>query len=695
MNHYSILLNGFIVLVSFLDDFTFMGLFFPGTVILGLVGFFASRWSSNFHALFVCALLGALMGDSVSFLWGRLSEKDIVRKRFLVVRSLYQKNRLSFENNRKKALLLSRFMVPKGIFISFIAGFKKMPPVLFLLWDFIGTFLWAGSSLYGGVMIGRVWQIVEVWGTSIWFWIGGFCLLFFLFHMVKKFMLLYGEYILRFLKDIRIAAANAIRKNPEIEQFVENHPHLLSFIQRRFDRRVFSGLPLTVLSISFFYIVILLLGIIEDVVTSEPVFAADIRIAHFVTLLRHPFLSRIFFWITLLGNAFIVISLAFTLSLIAWFWGKNNFILPLWLTLAGSQLFTTLGKMAFHRPRPDVAMYLEHSFSFPSGHASSAVALYGFVAYALIRITHEWKKKVDIFSGALLVVLAIGFSRLYFGVHYASDVYGGYLIGLMWLIISVSFLEQISAGSQKLKKHFSKHAKRYSCLSGLFFIVFYVLMGFFYYPSKITILKTPLQAPKVMHFEEAPFFTSDSFPCWSETITGGRQEPISFILYVEDPQHLITIFRDAGWFVADKVNFISLYRVAWSALSNSEYDTAPMTPSFWNEDVNDLGFQKPTEKRSVRRRHHARFWNTGYVSKEGNFLFVGTASFDSGIKWGITHHIEPNIDSEREYLFQNLQDYGHVSQFKKIQLVDPVLGKNFIGDPFFSDGKAYIVYLSP
>ena len=71
MNHYSILLNGFIVLVSFLDDFTFMGLFFPGTVILGLVGFFASRWSSNFHALFVCALLGALMGDSVSFLWGR------------------------------------------------------------------------------------------------------------------------------------------------------------------------------------------------------------------------------------------------------------------------------------------------------------------------------------------------------------------------------------------------------------------------------------------------------------------------------------------------------------------------------------------------------------------------------------------------------------------------------------------------
>ena len=75
--------------------------------------------------------------------------------------------------------------------------------------------------------------------------------------------------------------------------------------------------------------------------------------------------------------------------------------------------------------------------------------------------------------------------------------------------------------------------------------------------------------------------------------------------------------------------------------------------------------------------------------------FVGTASFDQGLKWGLTHHIDPNIDAEREFLATGLRDMGLIRSEKRIQLVAPILGQNLTGDPFFTDGKAIVINLFP
>ncbi len=101
-------------------------------------------------------------------------------------------------------------------------------------------------------------------------------------------------------------------------------------------------------------------------------------------------------------------------------------------------------KYIFRRKRP-LAPLLQavRGLSFPSGHAIMAVTFYGLIIYILFHtVKHE---ELNYFLTATLVVLIllIGFSRIYLRVHYASDVVAGFIIGILWLSISLTVLEKI------------------------------------------------------------------------------------------------------------------------------------------------------------------------------------------------------------------------------------------------------------
>lgn len=114
-------------------------------------------------------------------------------------------------------------------------------------------------------------------------------------------------------------------------------------------------------------------------------------------------------------------------------------ILPLFISIGGTALTIFLLKNIFGKARPaDEAFYLEKSFSFPSGHAAISIALYGFLFLTIWRHDkHHLKNKTLILLG--LLIFLVGLSRLYLGVHYFSDVLAGYLVGLIWLWLSVAF----------------------------------------------------------------------------------------------------------------------------------------------------------------------------------------------------------------------------------------------------------------
>jgi undecaprenyl-diphosphatase len=112
--------------------------------------------------------------------------------------------------------------------------------------------------------------------------------------------------------------------------------------------------------------------------------------------------------------------------------------------LVGGPIIENILKWSIRRPRPEFAAPLLHgfSYSFPSGHAMNSTIVYGMLAYIFVTLwTRRGAAKVGIAIFTVLLVLGIGFSRLYLGVHYLSDVLGGFAVGIVWLAACIALTE--------------------------------------------------------------------------------------------------------------------------------------------------------------------------------------------------------------------------------------------------------------
>ena len=102
------------------------------------------------------------------------------------------------------------------------------------------------------------------------------------------------------------------------------------------------------------------------------------------------------------------------------------------------------------RPRPSVLRLVDESgYSFPSGHSMVSVALYGIIVYTIYKnVKNKYVKWISIVLLSLLVLL-IGFSRIYVGVHYFTDVVGGFTLGLVVLIIYIDIYDKVKVKYEK------------------------------------------------------------------------------------------------------------------------------------------------------------------------------------------------------------------------------------------------------
>ncbi|MGA9177715.1 MAG: LssY C-terminal domain-containing protein, partial [Desulfobacterales bacterium] len=121
------------------------------------------------------------------------------------------------------------------------------------------------------------------------------------------------------------------------------------------------------------------------------------------------------------------------------------------------------------------------------------------------------------------------------------------------------------------------------------------------------------------------------------------------------------------------------------------HPSAPISPSFWDAKIQDLSFAKVPGTNWLRNAHHVKIWRTNFLLKNGNNVYIGLVNANNGFKWGIIPKIAPDLDAERELLYLDLNRTGKIESYLKAQLVKPLIGKNFIGDQFFTDGKVYII----
>ncbi len=143
-------------------------------------------------------------------------------------------------------------------------------------------------------------------------------------------------------------------------------------------------------------------------------------------------------------------SLAVALVLL---WKRQRQLAAVWLIcVVGGALLNSQVKDIFHQPRPwfaDPWVREASTPSFPSGHSAGAMVGYGLLAYLLLRaLKRPWARAAAV-AGLALLILAVGFSRIFLGAHWLSDVLGGLTIGACWLAACVSALETIRRRPKK------------------------------------------------------------------------------------------------------------------------------------------------------------------------------------------------------------------------------------------------------
>jgi len=152
-----------------------------------------------------------------------------------------------------------------------------------------------------------------------------------------------------------------------------------------------------------------------------------------------------FLWVTAFGANPAIVAVAATASAFLWSARRLRSVAALWLTLLGAQATSWTIKFLIGRARPTfLDLITADSPSFPSGHATSAMAVYGLLAWLVTRPGSRSPGKVPAaVMGATLVLIAlIGFSRIFLSLHYTSDVLGGFLVGWFWMLVGIAVVRR-------------------------------------------------------------------------------------------------------------------------------------------------------------------------------------------------------------------------------------------------------------
>ena len=414
------------------------GLGFPllGETMLIVLGAFAGAGYLSGTVVILAGLFGTIAGDMGGY-WMGHSGRATLMARFSRERyeSHLQKGRALFDRFGPLALLIARFVpVVRGISAN-LAGTTKMNFGLFSLFNVLGAVIWVVVLGGVGFVFGNNLPLLE--------------------RQLQRFGIGLAS-IIAFIALVIWITRRLTQNESGVQQVQET-------VKQRLGLARLKQFVVTRLSfpkghaavILFGFAVAILAGwlfgaMAKDVVMMESLAQYDEAIGRWFLSHATEDSNEFFFAITQLGGAWVIA--AGTLLLSGWLvWCKRFASLAVLLaSVGGGALLNFLLKNIFQRPRPDFvnAFYHETGYSFPSGHSMMAVLFYGMAGFLLASQLKTWKWRAWLGMGVFTLCLLIGLSRLALGVHFLTDVLGGWAAGLTWLMTCVLIYEITAPGVQ-------------------------------------------------------------------------------------------------------------------------------------------------------------------------------------------------------------------------------------------------------
>ncbi len=234
-------------------------------------------------------------------------------------------------------------------------------------------------------------------------------------------------------------------------------PDLSQFLRARLSPEGVLGLHLTIGAILLIAASAVFGTIAEDVVNAEPITLLDVRIAQWLHLRASAGMTRWMLGVTYLHGVAGITLLSTAVG--AYLWRRRDWywLLSLAIAVAGGSLINVAMKYAFHRARPsfDDPLLTLVTYSFPSGHTAGSTAFYGVIACMLISRLKTPGPRILVVLAATFMVVLVGCSRMYLGVHYLSDVLGAIAEATAWLALTIT-----TVATLRRHRHFGRESFR-------------------------------------------------------------------------------------------------------------------------------------------------------------------------------------------------------------------------------------------
>jgi membrane protein DedA with SNARE-associated domain/membrane-associated phospholipid phosphatase len=416
-----------------LESSAFVGFIFPGEIAVILGGVLAYQGRVSLGAVIAAAVLGAITGDTVGYWVGRRWGHQILR---------WIGHRIPFLNHRidehletaraylkrrgGSAVLLGRFTAALRVMVPGLAGMADMHYSTFLLFNALGGALWGTAFVLLGYFAGAAWQTVASYASKV-----GLGLL---------ALIIIGLVLTRVLRNVReggVPIPDRLADLRPVVWFRRMYPGTSAWLAERVDTTTPRGFLLSLVVSLGVFSAWVFGAMAQDVVAHEEAVRYDPGILRFTVSHRESWLTGVMKAASLLGSNLVLVPVV--LGTGAWLVVTRRAWRPAIAaasSLFGANVLYQATKVWVGRPRPPVGFHLVRvsGYAFPSGHATQAVA--GWVAVAVVLASgRSLRTRVLVGVVVAILVLLIGVSRIYLGVHWFTDVVGGFALGGTWLCL--------------------------------------------------------------------------------------------------------------------------------------------------------------------------------------------------------------------------------------------------------------------
>jgi undecaprenyl-diphosphatase len=621
-----------VFLLALSEAIPIIGVVVPGTAVILTLSALVPSGVLVLWPLLIAATLGAIAGDGLSFWLGHRYHRAILGLWPLNRHpELIQRSEAFFTRHGDKSVFLARFAPGVRAFVPLLAGTLGMPVGRFYVVNVVSALVWAPSHIFPGVLVGATFSILGAAAKPL-------AILLVVLAAVGWVVLDIVRWTLRRGIPFLVVGAEWLRRWADARDTWLSRSLASVLDPSHHEGRALAALTVLLISAAWLFF-----GTLEDVLSGDPLVRADGAIYQALQDLRTTPGDAVMIAITELGDTTVVVVV--TIIMFLWLASKRAWRTAVyWLVaIAGASALNTAIKVALHRARPGELFYSGWSaFSFPSGHSTVNVALYGFLAFLVVREIRPTGRLLVALGATTLIVL-IAFSRLYLGAHWLSDVLGGLAFGSAWLALLGLFY---------LRRPAERIGSRGLLALGCAALIF--VGGLHIYRSHAADLERYAVRSTVPTMVAADWWASgwQQLPERRIDLTGEVEEPLTF-QWAGNLQDLQDVLQRDGWLASTP--WTPLSALTWLTTSTEPADL-PAVPRFASGRLPSLTFVRPDSAATpVGSRLVLRLWavNLELTNGKTSPLWIGSVvdeRFSHPFSLFTLTSAQPDINAPRQVL---------------------------------------------